>query len=182
MSAVDLFGFNVKEHVNGRLHGVVVVVVQCPHLNETLMGFNVHVLLTGVAMRVPATMIFDGLGSTQVSATLRAFPSRLTDGAMILVLGSTVNGTRTVTFETCGLVKMTLTMRAQDVGRSVSSISGYVFVTVRLQTTAAMFSFVPRASMLSLVIVPLETHETEVRALEKIFERRERIVMVVVVE
>ena len=114
VSAVDLFGFNVKEHVNGRLHGVVVV--QCPHLNETLMGFNVHVLLTGVAMRVPATMIFDGFGPTQVSATLRAFPSRLTDGAMILVLGSTVNGTCTVTFETSGPVKVTLTMRAQHVG------------------------------------------------------------------
>ena len=157
VSTVDLFGFNVKEHVNGRLHGVVVVVVQCPHLNETLMGF--HVLLTGVTMRVPATMIFDGFGSAQVSATLRAFPSRLTDGAMILVLGSTVNGTCTVTFETSGPVKMTLTMRAQHVGRSVSSISGFVFVAVRLQTTAAMFPFVPRASMLSLVIVPLETHE-----------------------
>ena len=160
MSAVDLFGFNVKEHVNGRLHGVVVVVVvQCSHLNETLMGFNVHVLLTGVTMRVPATMIFDGFGSAQVRATLRAFPSRLTDGAMILVLGSTVNGTCTVTFETSDPVKMTLTMRAQHVGRSVSSISGFVFVAVRLQTTAAMFPFVPRASMLSLVIVPLETHE-----------------------
>ena len=96
-----------------------------------------------------------------------------------LVLGSTVNGTRTVTFETSGPVKMTLTMREQDVGRSVSSI---VFVAVRLQTTAAMFPFVPRASMLSLVIVPLETHETEVRAPEKTLERRERIVMMVVVE
>ena len=119
VSAVDLFGFNVKEHVNGRLHGVVVVVVvvvQCPHLNETLMGFNVHVLLTGVTMRVPATMIFDGFGSAQVSATLRAFPSRLTDGAMILVLGSTVNGTCMVTFETSRPLKMTLTMRAQHVG------------------------------------------------------------------
>ena len=157
MSAVDLFGFNVKEHVNGWLHGVVVV-VQGPHLNETLMGFNVHVLLTGV----PATMIFDGCGSAQVRATLRTFPSRLTDGAVILVLGSTVNGTCTVTFETSGPVKMTLTMRAQHVGRSVSSISGFVFVTVRLQTTAAMFPFVPRASMLSLVIVSLEEHETEV--------------------
>ena len=114
MSAVHLFGFNVKEHVNGRLHGVVVV--QCPHLNETLMGFNVHVLLTGVAMQVPATMIFDGFGSAQVSATLRAFPSRLTDGAMILVLGSTVDGTCAVTFETSGSLKMTLTMRAQVVG------------------------------------------------------------------
>ena len=182
VSAVDLFGFNVKEHVHGRLHGVVVVVVQCPHLNETLMGFNVHVLLTGVTLCVPATMIFDGFGSAQVRATLRAFPSRLTDGAMILVLGSTVNGTCTVTFETSGPVKMTLTMRAQNVGRSVSSISGFVFVAVRLQTTAAMFPFVPRASMLSLVIVPLETHETEVRAPEKTFERRERIIMMVVVE
>ena len=181
MSALDLFGFNVKEHVNGWLHGVVVV-VQGPHLNETLMGFNVHVLLTGVTLCVPATMIFDGFGSAQVSATLRAFPSRLTDGAMILVLGSTVNGTCTVTFETSGPVKMTLTMRAQYVGRSVSSISGFVFVAVRLQTTAAMFPFVPRASMLSLVIVPLETHETEVRAPEKTFERRERIVMMVVVK
>ena len=184
VSAVDLFGFNVKEHVNGWLNGVVVVVVivQGPHLNETLMGFNVHVLLTGVTLCVPATMIFDGFGSAQVRATLRAFPSRLTDGAMILVLGSTVNGTCTVTFETSGPVKVTLTMRAQHVGRSVSSISGFVFVAVRLQTTAAMFPFVPRASMLSLVIVSLETHETEVRAPEKTFERRERIVMVVVVE
>ena len=181
MSAVDLFGFNVKEHVNGWLHGVVVV-VQGPHLNETLMGFNVYVLLTGVTLCVPATMIFDGFGSAQVRATLRAFPSRLTDGAMILVLGSTVNGTCTVTFETSGPVKMTLTMRAQHVGRSVSSISGCVFVAVRLQTTAAMFPFVPRASMLSLVIVPLETHKTEVRAPEKTFERRERIVMMVGVE
>ena len=183
VSAVDLFGFDVKEHVNGRWHGVVVVVVvQCLHLNETLMGFNVHVLLTGVTLCVPATMIFDGFGSAQVRATLRAFPSRLTDGAMILVLGSTVNGTCTVTFETSGPVKVTLTMRAQHVGRSVSSISGFVFVAVRLQTTAAMFPFVPRASMLSLVIVPLETHETEVRAPEKTFERRERIVMMVVVK
>ena len=33
--AIDLFGFNVKEHVDGRLH--VVVVVQRPNLNETLM-------------------------------------------------------------------------------------------------------------------------------------------------
>ena len=158
VSAVDLFGFNVKEHVNGRLHGVVVV-VQCPHLNETLMGFNVHVLLTGVTMCMLAMMIFDGFGSAQVSATLRAFPSRLTHGAMILVLGSTINGTCTVTFETSGPVKMTLTMWAQHIGRSVSSINGFVFVAVRLQTTAAMFPFVPRASMLSLVIVPLETHE-----------------------
>ena len=109
VSAVDLFCFNVKEHVNGRLHGVVVV-VKCPHLNKTLMGFNVHVLLTCVTMCVPTTMIFDGFGSAQVSATLRAFPSRLTDGAMILVLRSTVNGTCTVTFETSGPVKMTLTM------------------------------------------------------------------------
>ena len=109
VSAVDLFCFNVKEHVNGRLHGVVVA-VQCPHLNETLMGFNVHVLLTGVTMCMPATMIFDGFGSAQISATLRAFPSRLTDGAMILVLRSTVNGTCMVTFETSGPVKMTLTM------------------------------------------------------------------------
>ena len=183
VSAVDLFGFNVKEHVNGWLHGVVVVVVvQGPHLNETLMGFNVHVLLTSVTLCVPATMIFDGFGSAQVRATLRAFPSRLTDGAMILVLRSTVNGTCTVTFETSGPVKMTLTMRAQHFGRSVSSISGFVFVAIRLQTTAAMFPFVPRASMLSLVIVSLEAHETEVRAPEKTFERRERIVMMVVVK
>ena len=65
---------------------------------------------------------------------------------------------------------------------SVGPIGGFVFVAVRLQTTAAMFPFVPRASMLSLVIVPFETHEAEVRATEKTFERRERIVMVVVVE
>ena len=178
VSAIDLFGFNVKEHVNGRLHGVV---VQRPNLNETLMGFNVHILLTSMTMRVPATMIFDGFGPTQVRATLRAFPSRLTDGAMILVLWSTVNGTRTVTFETGGPVKMTLTMRAQHVGRAVGPISGFVFVAVRLQTTATMFPFVPRASMLSLVIVASETHEAEVRAPEKAFDRRERIVMVVVV-
>ena len=135
VSALDLFGFNVKEHVDGWLHGVVVV-VQRPNLNETLMGFNVHVLLTGVTMSVPATMIFDGFGAAQVSATLRAFPSRLTDGAMILVLGLTVDGT--VAFETGGPVKVTLTMRAQDVGRSVGPIGGFVFVAVRLQTTAAM--------------------------------------------
>ena len=181
VSSIDLFGLDVKEYVDGRLHGVVVV-VQRPNLNETLMGFNVHVLLTGVTMSVPTTMIFDGFGSTQVSATLRAFPSRLTDGAMILVLGSTVDGTRTVAFETGGPVKVTLTMRTQDVGRSVGPISGFVFVAVRLQTTATMFHFVPRASMLSLVIVAFETHEAEVRAPEETFERRERIVMVVVVE
>ena len=101
---------------------------------------------------------------------------------MSLVLGSTVDGTCTVTFETSGPVKVTLTVRAQHVGRAVSSISGFVFVAVRLQTTAAMFPFVPRALMLPLVIVPLETHEAEVRAPEKAFERRERIVMVVIVE
>ena len=61
VSAIDLFGFNVKEHVDGRLHGVFVV-VQRPNLNETLMGFNFHVLLTSVTMRVPATMIIDGFG------------------------------------------------------------------------------------------------------------------------
>ena len=60
VSAIDLFGLDVKEHVNGWLHGVVVV--QCPNLNETLMGFNVHVLLTSVTLCVPATMIFDGFG------------------------------------------------------------------------------------------------------------------------
>ena len=162
-SAIDWFGLDIKEHVDGRLHGVVVV-VQRPNLNETLMGFNVPVLLTGVIMSVPTTMILDGFESTQVSATLRAFPSLLTDGAMILVLGSTVDGTRTVALETGGPVKVTLTMRPQDVGRSVGPISGFLFVAVRLQTTAAMFPFVPRASMLSLVIVAFETHETEVRA------------------
>ena len=98
-----------------------------------------------------------------------------------MVVRSTVYGTRTMTFETGGPVKVTLTMRAQDVGRAVSSISGFVFVAVRLQTTAAMFSSVPRASMLSLVIIAFETHETEVRAPEKTFDRREGIVMVVVV-
>ena len=101
---------------------------------------------------------------------------------MILIVRSTVDGTRTVTFETSGSVKVTLTMWAQDVGRAVSSISGFVFVAVRLQTTAAMFSSVPRASMLSLMIVAFETHEAEVRAPEKTFDRREGIVMVVVVE
>ena len=120
VSALDLFGFNVKEHVDGRLLvvvvGVVVVVVQRLHLNETLMRFNVHVLLTGVTMSVPATMIFHGFGSAQVSTTLRTFPSRLTDGAMILIVGSTVDDTCPVTFETCGPVKMTLTLRAQNVG------------------------------------------------------------------
>ena len=146
------------------------------------MGFNVHVLWTGVAMSMPAKMILDGFRSTQVSTTLQAFPSRLTDGAMILVLGPTVDGTHTVTFETGGPVKVTLTLRAQDVGRAVSSISGLVFVAVRLQTTAAMFSSVPWASMLSLVIVAFETHETEVRSPEKTFERHDGIIMVVVVE
>ena len=101
---------------------------------------------------------------------------------MILIVRSTVDGTRTVTFETSGSVKVTLTMWAQDVGRAVSSISGFVFVAVRLQTTAAMFSSVPRASMLALMIVAFETHEAEVRAPEKTFDRREGIVMVVVVE
>ena len=114
VAALGLFGFNVKEHVDGWLHGVVVV--QRSNLNETLMGFNVHVMLTGVTMSVPATMIFDGFGPAQVSATLRAFPSRLTNGAMILIVGLTVDGTRTVTFETGGPVKVTLTLRAQDVG------------------------------------------------------------------
>ena len=168
VSAIDLLGLDIKEHVAvaGRLLGVVVV-VQRPNLNETLMGFNVHVLLTGVTMSVPTTMILDGFESTQVSATLRAFPSLLTDGAMILVLGSTVDGTRTVAFGTGGPVKVTLTMRPQDVGRSVGPISGFLFVAVRLQTTAAMFPFVPRVSMLSLVIVAFETHETEVRAPRK---------------
>ena len=94
---------------------------------------------------------------------------------MILIVGSTIDGRRTVTFETGGPVKMTLTMRAQDVGRAVSSISGFVFVAVRLQTTAAMFSSVTRASMLSLMIVAFETHEAEVRAPEKTFDRREGI-------
>ena len=101
---------------------------------------------------------------------------------MIFVLGSTVNGTRTVAFETGGPVKGALTLRTQDVGRAVGPISGFVFVAVRLQTTATMFPFVPRASMHSLVIVASETHEAEVRAPEKAFDRRERIVMVVVVE
>ena len=58
--AIDLFGFNVKEHVDGRLH--VVVVVQCLNLNETFMGFNVQVLLTSMTMRVPAMMILDDFG------------------------------------------------------------------------------------------------------------------------
>ena len=62
VSAFHLFGFDVKEHVNGRLHGVVVVVVQRRDLNETLMGFNVHVLLAGVTMSVPATMMRGGFG------------------------------------------------------------------------------------------------------------------------
>ena len=62
VSAIDLFGLDVKEHVDGWLHNVVVV--QHPNLNETLMGFNVHVLLTGVTMSVPATMILDGFGCT----------------------------------------------------------------------------------------------------------------------
>ena len=57
-----------------------------------------------------------------------------------------------------------------------------MFVAVRLQTTIAMFPSVPRASMLSLVIVAFEAHETELRAPEKAFERREGIIMVVVVE
>ena len=57
-----------------------------------------------------------------------------------------------------------------------------MFVAVRLQTTAAMFSSVPWASMLSLVIITFETHETEVRSPEKAIDRREGIVMVVVVE
>ena len=130
VSALDLLGFNVKEHVDGWLHADVVV--QRPNLNETLMGFNVHVLLTGVTMSVPATMIFDGFGPAQVSTTLRAFPSRLTEGAMILIVGSTVDGTRTMTFETGGPVKVTLTLRAQHVGRAVGPISGFVFVAVRL--------------------------------------------------
>ena len=98
---------------------------------------------------------------------------------MILIVRSTIDGTRTVTFETGGSVKMTLTMWAQDVGRAVS---GFVFVAVRLQKTAAMFSSVPRASMLSLMIVAIETHEAEVRAHEKTFDRREGIMTVVVVE
>ena len=38
MSATDLFGLDVKEHVDGRLHVVVFVVVQRLNLNETLMG------------------------------------------------------------------------------------------------------------------------------------------------
>ena len=63
VSAIDLFGLDVTEHVDGLLRDVVVV-VQRPNLNETLMGFNVHVLLTGVTMSVPATMILDGFGST----------------------------------------------------------------------------------------------------------------------
>ena len=85
-------------------------------------------------------------------------------------------------FETDGLVKVTLTLRAQHVGRSVGPISDFVFTAVRLQTTAAMFSFVPRAQLLSLVIVASEAHEAEVRVPEKAFDRRERIVMVVVVD
>ena len=62
VSAFDLFGLDVKEHVNGRLHGVGIdrCLVQRPNLNETLMGFNVHVLLAGVTMSVPATMTRDG--------------------------------------------------------------------------------------------------------------------------
>ena len=100
---------------------------------------------------------------------------------MSLVLGSTVDGTCTLTFETGGPVKVTLTLRAQHVGRAIGPISGFVFVEVRLQTAAAlMFPFVPRASMLSLVIVASETHETEVRAPEKAFDIRERIVMMVI--
>ena len=101
---------------------------------------------------------------------------------MILVVGLTVDGTRTVAFETGGPVKKALTMPAQHVGRSVGPIGGFVFVAVRLQTTAAMFPSFPRASMLPLVIVAFETHETWVGAPEKTFERRESSVMVVVVE
>ena len=62
VSAFDLFGFDVKKHMDGRLHGVgivvvVVVVVQRRDLNETLVGFNVHVLLTGVTMSVSLSLI-----------------------------------------------------------------------------------------------------------------------------
>ena len=53
------------------------------------------------------------------------------------------------------------------VGLSVGPIGGFVFVAVRLQTTAAMFPFVPQTSMLSLVIVAFETQEAEVRAPRK---------------
>ena len=101
---------------------------------------------------------------------------------MILAVGSTVDGTHTVAFETGGPLKVELKMRAQDVGRSVGPITNFVFGEVRLQTTAAMFSAVPRASLLSLVIVAFKAHETEVGAPEKAFERREGIVMVVIVE
>ena len=67
VSAFDLFSLDVKEHVDERLHGVVVVVVvvvviQRPNLNETLMGFNVHVLLAGETMSMTATMTCDGFG------------------------------------------------------------------------------------------------------------------------
>ena len=81
-----------------------------------------------------------------------------------------------------GSRKCALTMRAQDFGRSVGPIGSFLFVAVRLQTAAAMFPSVSRASMLSLVIVAFETHKTEVGAPEKAFERREGIAMVVVVE
>ena len=78
--------------------------------------------------------------------------------------------------------KSALTMRVQDFRRSVGPIGSFLFVAVRLQTTAAMFPSVPRVSMLSLVIVAFETHKTEVEAPEKAFERRECIAMVVVIE
>ena len=61
-------------------------------------------------------MMCVGFGPAYVSATLRAFPSRLTDGAMILVVGLSVDCTCMVASETDGPVKVTLTMRAHDVG------------------------------------------------------------------
>ena len=66
---------------------------------------------------------------------------------------------------------MALTMQAQKIGRSVGPIRGFVVVAIRLQTTATMFPFVPRALVFPLVIV--EAHEAKVEATEKPFERRE---------
>jgi len=150
-------------------------------LNETTVGFAVHVLVTGRTIQVPALMPFKGLGPHFLLEAVTTATSTKAHGG--LGTGRRFAG---MVFGAVGLI----TSLSKKVAMTLPTTSrGFQSPRVRLEKIGAgflatgpakVFSFA--ASMLPLCVIGFPTVNTHVTGSEKSWQTGDDIIMVFLVE
>ena len=180
--SVLLLTFGVEKDVEGSWGGVIVLVLgwRC-HLDEAAVGLNVHLLLTGRTLGIPAAVFLPLFSPPQQFETPRTLLAALADRSASGSGRFAIVGETQVVGQTGETVEVAATGWAGHGGGLVVGVGLQVARAPILQTTATMGGIVD-AGMLTGIIVRLVTLGTEIGLPKEARQTGQGVVMAVVVQ